>query len=332
MSGCPVDVSVILVSYNTCEMTLDCLDALHAGLAGLRAEVWLVDNASTDDTAAAVAERFASVRLIANERNAGFGAANNQAMSRAAGRYFLLLNTDAFVERGTVDRLMEYMDRNPEIAAAGPHLVNGDGSHQASAHRFDTPGRAFAQCSGLARLRGGGGVALPHESGRQPADVYLKGACLMVRRTVYERIGGFDERFFFYGDEADWEKRMIDQGWRLGLVARTKVRHLVGTSGRSQRLRFTLHYYAARDQYILKHHGLAGLMVYRAGVLLWCLRKLAEQAWWRVRPGRQTNPFAIAVHRFLLRGLLQRPSDLVHRIDQAQEVPARDPIVASPAA
>jgi GT2 family glycosyltransferase len=319
------DVSVILVSYNTRAMTLDCLRTLKRGLVGLTAEIWLVDNASDDGTPDAVTEAFTDVRLLANTANRGFGAANNQALEVATGRYMLLLNTDAFVEPDAVGRLVRYMDEHTDVAAAGPRLFNGDGSPQASVHQLDTPWHAFAQYTGLARLTHRSDAKnQAHEPGLQLGDVYLKGACLIVRRKAYEQAGGFDERFFFYGDEADWEKRMSDRGWRLALVDQAHVKHLVGKSGGDDRLRFTLHYYAARDQYMHKHFGISGLLVYRVGVLLWCLRKLAQQAWWRVRPDRQPNPFAIAVHRFLLRGLCRSPQRLADAI-------ASDPLIRKPA-
>jgi len=316
------ELSVILVSYNTRAMTLDCLRCLQDELQGLDAEVWLVDNGSSDGTGASVAEKFPETRLILNEENRGFGAANNQAMAEACGNRFLLLNTDAFVQPGSIGRLMRFLDEHEDVAAVGPQLLNEDGSHQESVHRLDTPGHAVNQYVGLSRLRRPSGREPTSTSALLPPGVYLKGACLLVRREVYERIGGFDERFFFYGDESDWEKRMVDAGWKLAYLDEAHVRHLVGKSGKGDRLRFTLHYYASRDQYMVKHYGPAGLAAYRLGVLCWCLRKLGQQAWWRLRPDRQVNPFAVSVHRFLLRTLLCRSS----RIAQCVPCSSPDPL------
>jgi GT2 family glycosyltransferase len=301
------ELSVILVSYNTRAMTLRCLDALYVSLEGVSAEVWVVDNASADGTCEAVMARWPDVRLIANAENRGFGAANNQAMEQAEGRHILLLNTDAFVEPDAVHQLLAFMSAHPDVGVAGPKLLNADGSHQPSAHQFDTPWHAWEQYLGLARfLRRG--VAMPAMSGCCLLEgFYLKGACLLIRRAVYERIGGFDERFFFYGDEADWQKRMVDVGERIACTDTSEVTHLVGHSGSSDRLCFTMHYYIARDQYMRKHFGVVGWLAYRVAVFLWCVRKLTRQLCWWLQPGRVVDPFAWRLHVFLVWTLLSSP-------------------------
>ncbi len=146
------DVSVIIVSYNTRAMTLDCLRALKAGLGGLSAEILLVDNASKDGSAAAVRENFPDVRVIDNDRNAGFGAANNIAMAQAKGEFLLLLNSDAFPEPDAIPALLAALRENPRAAVAGPRLSNADGSLQISCFRFPSPARASgSRTSGFPR-------------------------------------------------------------------------------------------------------------------------------------------------------------------------------------
>src|SRR5579871_4191764 len=133
-------LSVIIISYNTREMTLECLRTLYSDLGTLPAEVWIVDNASQDGSVEAIRSAYPQVRLIANERNLGFGAANNQAMREACGKYFLLLNSDAFPKAGAIGKLVEYLDTHPEVGLVGPRLLNGDGSLQISCFRFPSPG------------------------------------------------------------------------------------------------------------------------------------------------------------------------------------------------
>src|SRR5438128_1239321 len=120
-------VSAIMVSFNSRQMTLDALAALLEDLQGTQSEVWVVDNASSDGSADAISARFPQVKLIINDRNLGFGAANNQALERATGEFLLLLNSDAFVAPGTVAALLACMKRHPRAGAVGPRLLNRDG-------------------------------------------------------------------------------------------------------------------------------------------------------------------------------------------------------------
>jgi GT2 family glycosyltransferase len=199
-------VSVIIVSFNTRQMTLDCLRALDDALAadGLAsaAEVLVVDNGSTDGSAAAVREAFPDVVLIENQTNRGFSAANNQAIRVAKGERVLLLNSDAFPRAGAIAALMRYLDEHPRVAAVGPRLLNADGSLQPSCFRFAGPWRSV--CENLllsaafpnSRLVGDF-RAWPHDAERDDVD-FVIGACMLVRRAAIEQVGVFDEAFFLY--------------------------------------------------------------------------------------------------------------------------------------
>jgi GT2 family glycosyltransferase len=144
-------LSVIIISYNTRDMTLECLRVLEAELSAssLSAEVWVVDNASSDGSVDAIGEAFPRVRVIANTDNAGFGAANNQAMRQANGEYFLLLNSDAFPRPGALAALVEYSKQHPEAGVVGPRLLNADGSLQRSCWKFPSPTRAWLENVGI---------------------------------------------------------------------------------------------------------------------------------------------------------------------------------------
>ena len=148
-------LSVILVSYNTRQMTIDCLGTLLQELGGNSAEVLLVDNASIDGTAAAVREAFPRVTVIESATNLGFGGGNNLAMQQAKGQYLLLINTDAFPRPGAIDALVDYLEKHPDVALVGPRLVNGDGSLQQSCYRYPTPARAWRVSSTTERPRAG---------------------------------------------------------------------------------------------------------------------------------------------------------------------------------
>ena len=269
----PPRLSVIIVSYNTRDMTLDCLRVLQSELRELTAEVFVVDNASTDGSADAVREAFPEVRLIANPRNAGFGAANNLALAQARGHYLLLLNTDAFPRPGAVGMLIDYLERHPTVGVVGPRLLYKDGSLQQSCFRFPTPLGAWAENVGLTRV-------LRHHAAfddyrgwdhaiEREVD-FVIGACLLLRRKVYERVGGFDERFFMYQEEADWQRRVHEAGWTVAFTPSAEAVHLAGASGRAEPVRISGHFFESLDKYVLKHHGVLGFLLVRSAMLVGC--------------------------------------------------------------
>ncbi|MBV9848927.1 MAG: glycosyltransferase family 2 protein [Armatimonadetes bacterium] len=266
-------VSVIIVSYNTREMTLDCLRALYADLAGLDSEVWVVDNASTDGSPAAIRAAFPAVHLLENSRNVGFGIANNQAMARAGGEFFLLLNTDAFPKPGAVGSLVAYLRAHPDTAIAGPRLLNADGSLQISCFPFPSPSRAWLENLWISTALPNHPVVgdyrrWPHDRERQVDTVI--GACMLVRRTAYEQVGGFDENFFMYTEEIEWQRRLRDRNWQIAFTPTAQVTHLGGASGATEAARINRHFFDSLDYYEWKHHGLAGLISLRLAMTIGC--------------------------------------------------------------
>jgi GT2 family glycosyltransferase len=273
MTSQPPVVSVIIVSYNTRDLTLDCLRTVTKELDREKIEVFVVDNASQDDSVAAIRAEFPDVKLIANERNVGFGTANNQAMQTACGRTFLLLNSDAFPKPGAVSVLISYLDSHPEVAAVGPRLLNADGTLQRSCFRLPSPGRAWLENLWLADL------LYRHptlgEYRRWPHDVarnvdFVSGACMLIRREVWDRIGGFDEDFFLYAEETDWQRRMRDAGWQIAFTPAAEVVHLGGESGKGDRVRISRLFFDGLDRYVRKHHGVIGLVSMRLAMLVGC--------------------------------------------------------------
>jgi GT2 family glycosyltransferase len=274
-------LSVIIVSYNTRRMTLDCLRTLYADLGDLSAEVFVVDNASTDDSVEAVRAQFPGVHLIANQSNVGFGAANNQAMKLARGRYFLLLNSDAFLKPGAVAALVSGLDSQPGTGAIGPKLLNADGSLQISCYKFPSPFRAWVENLWLSAAMPGHPTIgdyrkWPHDSPRK-VD-WIVGACILLRREVFERVGGFDEKFFMYAEESDWQLRIREAGWDIAFTPSAQVIHLGGASGAKEPVRINHHFFQSLDYYELKHHGLAGLISLRLAMGVGCSLRLC--LWW----------------------------------------------------
>jgi GT2 family glycosyltransferase len=280
-------LTVIIVSYNTRQITLKCLRTL-ASVLNVPAQVIVVDNASTDGSAQAIAQEHPEVELIRNDRNVGFGAANNQAMRRARGAWFLLLNSDAYVAAGAIETLIAFLNRYPKAGAVGPQLLNSNGTLQRSCHRFPSPGRAWLENLWISALMPnhpiiGGYDRWDHDSERF-VD-FVSGACILLRRETYEHVGGFDESFFMYAEETDWLRRMHAKGWKIGFTPAAKVIHLGGAS--SSATSIPRHAFESLDRYECKHHGLTGLFSLRLAMVvgnamrtgIWTLAVVAFPGW-----------------------------------------------------
>ena len=286
-----LDLSVIIVSYNTREMTLECLRVLMPELAGFSFEIFLVDNASSDGSVPAVRAAFPQVQCIENPQNSGFGAANNLAMKEARGEFLLLLNSDAFPKPGAIAHLVNCLQTHPEAGAAGPRLLNADGSLQLSCFKFPTPLRCWMEnlwlSAALPRHPIIGDYRLwPHDTERQVDSVI--GACMLVRRSVYQQVGGFDERFFMYSEETDWQWRMQKAGWGVVFTPASEVTHLAGASGASEKPQISRYFFESLDWYVRKHHGLSGLISVRLAMVIGCgLRALLWSAVMLAQPRRR---------------------------------------------
>lgn len=302
------ELSVIIVSYNTRDLTLRCLADLYADLgnAGLseRSEVIVVDNASGDGSADAILQSFPQVHLIASDRNLGFGAANNRAMAVARGELFLLLNSDAFLHPGAIRALIDQLATNPRTAAVGCRLLCPDGSLQVSCFRYPTPLRAWLENLWIASVappasRLGDFMRWPHDA---EADVdFVIGACMLVRASVYREVGGFDESFFLYAEETDWQYRMKRAGWRIAFTPRGLATHVGGASGAPERARINRHFFNGLDRFVRKHFGLGGLLLVRMAMVVGCSARAMLWTLMLVNPGRRSAAIAkLRLHAWLV--------------------------------
>ena len=249
-----MDISIIIVNWNTRELLGRCLASVGTTVQNLSCEIIVVDNASTDGSVAMVKERFPGVHLIENSENRGFGAANNQALRMMSGRYALLLNSDTVLVEKAVDELFSCMENHSEAAMACGQLLNADGSRQNSVAAFPTLLTLMTNMSLLELL-------FPR---RYPSKRYVHtgaveiesgvGACLLVRREVIDVVGPFDERYFFFFEETDWAYRMRRAGWKVLHVPTALIYHFQGQSiGRSIRSR--IEFYRSRYQFFQKWRG-----------------------------------------------------------------------------
>jgi N-acetylglucosaminyl-diphospho-decaprenol L-rhamnosyltransferase len=222
------DVSVVVVTYNSIRELERCLASVSDF------EVVVVDHGSTDGTVELIRERFPHVRLIEQE-NRGFGAGMNAGMRVADGRYFLLLNADAWVLGDAVERLRVFADEHPEAAIVGPRLLNPDGSLQRSVRGFPTLWRLATEYFFLRKLAprsrlfnafyGGG---FDHRSVREAE--WLGAACLLVRREAADEVGLFDEDYFLFSEEVDWCWRFHEAGWNVLFFPGAEVKHVFTAS------------------------------------------------------------------------------------------------------
>jgi GT2 family glycosyltransferase len=263
----PVDLSVIVVTYNSRALTLACIASLRAAQAQspLVVEIIVVDNGSSDGTAPALATAAPQARILVQPTNQGFAAGNNAGLTAAEGRYLLLLNSDTEVRAGALDVLVAFMDAHPEAGACGPMLLNPDGTLQPSGRDLPTLRSLFLDMTRLYRLWRRDLYAQPGRDYTQVAAVgELSAAALLVRRSVYEQVGGLDTQFFFYYEDVDWCKRIGDAGYCICYVPQARVmHHWQGTS----RTVSTLAYRAGQDslrRYFRKHHGRLGAFAVQA--------------------------------------------------------------------
>lgn len=282
-------ITVVIVSFNTREMTCECLRILATELAGYTAETIVVDNGSQDGSVAAIRREFPAVHVIANERNLGFGAANNVALRLGQGDFFLLLNTDAFLQPGALAALLKVLQTDPKIGLVGPRLLNGDGTLQRSCFRFPSPLQAWLENLWVPRLFPehpilGDFRGWPHDTERQ-VD-FVVGACMLVRREVIVPDGYFDERFFMYQEEADLQKRIQEAGWKIVFTPAAEVVHLGGASGKKEPDRINGYFFESLDRYEMKHHGMAGFVLARAAMLVGCSLRLVAWTLAGFLPGR----------------------------------------------
>jgi GT2 family glycosyltransferase len=255
------DLTAIVVTYRSAAHVGAALEALASAASRLEVELIVVDNASGDPTPERVRQACPAARLIVNDTNRGFAAAVNQAARAAAGRHLLLLNPDARPLPGCVSRLVAELDAVPQAALAGPQLVGPDGGLQPSA--WPGPGLLSLAYDALLlhNLMPRSRLRLVSPTGGEPVDVEcLSGACLLVRRSAFEALGGLDERFFIYYEDTDLALRARAAGYRVRLVPAAQAVHLVGGSAFQDRRQFLVRFHESRGRFLAKHHrGLKGV-------------------------------------------------------------------------
>lgn len=265
------DLAIVILNYNTASLLRDCLCSIRSNQHALQVEVIVVDNASSDESVAVMRTEFPDVRLIVNPTNIGYSAGNNVAL-RALGfdpqqplplealpRYVLLLNPDTILPPTTLAKMVRFMDEHPTIGVAGPRVRRPDGSLDRACRRsFPTPQVSFYRMTGLSRLfpksrrfNAYNLEYLPEES-VHPVDSVV-GAYMQVRREAILQVGLLDERFFMYGEDLDWAKRIKDAGWEVWYNGAVEIIH-VKEAASSQSSKSRIDFYEAMWLFYQKHY------------------------------------------------------------------------------
>jgi len=255
-----MDLSVIIVSYNVSSFLDQALITLADAIQELDTEVYIVDNASRDDSVCMVKKKYPWVNIIENSENLGFARANNKVLARVKGRYILLLNPDTVLRKDTLKTMVTFLDEHPEAGAAGPKLVLEDGSLDLACRRsFPTPQVAMYRMLGLSKLFPDhprfGSYNLTYLDPDLVAQVdSVVGAFMLVRGEAIQQVGLLDEDFFMYGEDLDWAYRITQAGWTVYYNPAVTVLHVKRAASRHSR-RAAREFYRAMRIFYYKHYA-----------------------------------------------------------------------------
>lgn len=272
-----LDLTVIIVSWNTSGLLSQCLDSLYKTGSRFTFEVIVVDNGSSDDSIGMMEKQFPEVILVKNDQNLGFARANNQGLAMGKGRYFLLLNSDTVVLPGALDTLVQIADQYPTVGIVGPKLLNMDGSLQKSWSSFP---------SFLSELVGQNfRVRTPVTNIPNTFEVdWIMGACMLVRSQVIRDVGKMDEDYFFYSEETDWCFRIKKKNWKIWYITNAEIYHLGGGSAKRSSVIQLVRLYQGKLLYFKKNHGNLSSTLLRFGLAignaLGVLRRVIFINWW----------------------------------------------------
>lgn len=276
-----IDLSVVIVSWNTRDILRNCLVSLDRGIRRTSHEILLVDNASTDGSAEMVRTEFPAVRLIENTENLGFARANNIGISRARGSLILLLNPDTLVLDDAVDEMALFLKNHPETGAVCPKVLNEDGSVQSLGRTLPNLGNIAMQ------------TVFPYRFYRLLSDFLIKikrlgkgpvydvdgmpGAVMMIRREVLDGIGLLDEALPLYGEDIDLCQRIKARGWKIACLSRFRIVHLGGRSTGLVPVSSQVQSFMAFYAFIRKHRSASAAAVTRGLIMVSSILRLA--AW-----------------------------------------------------
>ena len=276
-----LDLSIIIVSWNVVDLLVNCLDSLLCSPISTdnsqtnlpTVEIIVVDSHSSDQTVPLLRERYPQVKLLAQQENVGFTSGNNIGLTEAKGRYLLLLNPDTKVRESAIPNMIQYLDQNPDVGIVGPHTLNEDGSTQSTRRRFPTFWIGLFESTWLQRFAPKSLLDRYYVTEDAPPDAtldvdWVQGSAMMIRREIYEQIGGLDEGYFMYSEELDWCKRAKQVGWRVVFLGDAQIIHFGGKSSEQVPARSHILFQKSKLRYFRKYHGWLTAQFLRVFLLL----------------------------------------------------------------
>jgi GT2 family glycosyltransferase len=263
----PPRVSIILVNFNGIAVILNCLASIQRHLMPGEYEVIVVDNQSTDGSVEAIAQAFPQVQLLLAPRNDGFGAGNNLGAKAAQGEFILLLNSDTEISSNIIPPLLAMINRNAQIGILGPQLRNPDASFQISTSPAISLKGEAAAVKLLRQYERDPESVVQQFSTPQAVDIVV-GAAMLIRRSLFESLGGFDEDYFMYFEESDLCQRAREAGWQVWYIPEVQVMHIKGASTQQQASPMRLEYRRSQLLYYQKHRPLWEQLIVRVYLIM----------------------------------------------------------------
>lgn len=263
-----MDVSIIIITRNTRELTAEAIRSVLAGDTAVASEILVVDNGSRDDTAVVLPREFPQVQLLRSEKNLGFARAVNLAAGKATGEFLLLLNSDARLTADALTLALQWLHENSDCAVAGAQLLNADGSRQNSIANFPTLATELLNKSLLRRIWP---QKFPGKEQHFTAPIEVEtvvGAFMLIRQSAWVRLGGLDERYFFFFEETDFCLQVHRNNFRVMHLPQVRVLHGQGQTAKQVSAAARVEYWRSRYLYFAKNYGPSTRFVLLIGLLV----------------------------------------------------------------
>lgn len=316
------DLSIIIVNYNVRHFLEYCLLSVRKAIGAIRVQTIVIDNASTDDDYTWCKQFFPEVHFIRNNVNQGFGKANNQGLELATGEYILFLNPDTLIPENALQNCLLFFQEKTDCGALGVHMMDGKGSFLPESKRsLPTPMISFYKLSGLEKIFPSSSIfgqyALGYLNANEVHEVpVLAGAFMMVRRSLLQKVGGFDEAFFMYGEDIDLSFRLQNHtGFKNYFLGNVQILHFKGESSKQDTLHYNKIFNDAMCVFVKKYHSKANAFLMSASIRLGTfIRGLVLK-----RKGRQKAEESNTIAAdFLLLGDIQSRTTLLQKLRTAQ--------------
>lgn len=267
-----IDVSVIIVNYNTVDELRNCIRSVKKYTKEIAYDLIVVDNNSDDHTEAMLESEFPDVTSYFLQYNSGFSIGNNYAMGRSNSKYILLLNPDTALTENSFLQMYEFLENNSAVGAVGPIFTNHHGNIGLTIHKFPNIKIHFIESLNIKPLIKRYSLTKEQNiliSMEKPFEVdWISGGSFMVRRSIYDDIGGFDEKFFLFGEDVDWCVRIKNSGWKIFCLPKIKIVHVGGVSTHKNYFSLVVNRYRSKLIFVKKHSNKVELLIIRIIVLL----------------------------------------------------------------